>query len=248
MKFVKLFNLGEGINGSETFTGTNARQPATNASGRADITVGVHDDDFFKGQITNLSGIDVRLSLFTTWKGTDHLIHSHDLRAYESIEIKMPLRMMNVIVNGTVILHGMGVIVRPETKEEEAILWASAGLIERLNDGRYYRFPTYDHTDIATATTTTLATPASGATIRVYKITVSVQAAARPVVEWTDANGTSNINILGTLNFAGEGTFVYDFGDKGLENPNGANGLLRLLSNNTAVLDIDVISEDVVNQ
>lgn len=248
MKLVTIWNLGTGAVGTVLFTGTSSTEPATPSQGPVDVKVGVKDNDFFLGQISNLSGIDVQLNLMVEWQGDFRGIHAHDLRAYEAIDVRMPLKFLNVIVNGSALIHGMGVIVRPESKEEEAILFANAGLIERLTDGRYYRFPTYDHTDINTATTTTLATPVAGRTIRVYKITVATDGAAAPTLAWTDSDGTSNPNAIGTLRFAGEGVFVYDFGDKGLECPNGADGLLRVTSNNTAVLDIDVISEDVLNQ
>jgi len=240
--------MGNGISGSEIFTGTSNQMPAKPSQGKSDITVGIKEDDFFLGQVSNLSGIDVKLSLKSGWKGSDHMIHAHDLRAYESIDIRMPLRTLNVIVNGVVIIHGMGVVVRPETQQEEAVLWANSGLLERLHDGRYYSFKKYKHTEISSITTTTLVTPADGFAIRVYKITVSTIGKPEPRLQWTDQNGVSNINVIGKIMFSGKGTFVYDFGDKGLEIPNGINGLLRLVSDNTEDIEVDVIYSEVQYQ
>ncbi len=72
-----------------------------------------------------------------------------------------------------------------------------------------------------------------------------MQAPNRVELRWTDSDGTSNPNAIGVINFTGEGTFVYDFGDNGLLIPNGIDGLLRAITSTTAVTDIDVISEDV---
>lgn len=248
MKFVGLYNLGGGATGTELFTGTDPNV-LTNANSRQ---ISQRDDVFFIGQISNLSPVDVEIHLHTTFKGGSSGLHRHDLRAYESLEIRcIPLKELGVVLDGTALIHGMGVLVQPENETESAVLLANAGLVERLPDGRYYNFTTYDHTDIAAAETNTIATPSTDNALRVYKITISVQGANRVTLEWTDDDGTTDPNIIGTINFTAEGSFVYDFGDKGIPCPNGVNGvggLLRAITSTAAVTDIDVIYTNVQNQ
>ena len=73
---------------------------------------------------------------------------------------------------------------------------------------------------------------------------LSTQGAARPILQWTDSDGTSNVNIIGGPNYAAEGSWIWDFADECLHCPNGVGCLLRCVSNNTAVLDLDVITRD----
>jgi len=162
--------------------------------------------------------------------------------AYATVKFtKCAIESAHVAVNGTVRLRGIGfVTLDPLNTEATDQMLMISGVEIIQDDGRVNRYDTTTHTDISTATTTTVAAPTTGFTIRVYKITVAVQGAARPVVEWT-ASGGGSANVIGTLNFSAEGVFAYDFGDKGYVCENGVDGILRIISNNTAVLDIDVV-------
>lgn len=225
--------------GELSFTGTGLSQAATNSPVQICDVEGM----YFVGQIENVSAQECQIQL----NGFFSLSQRFRLRANESLRIRgWPLDFISVFVNGTVTLRGIGTILEAQNDEDTRLLLSTSNIIERAPSiGATFNFPTYEDTNITTATTTTVADPAANLTKRIYKLTVSCQSAARPVIQWTDSDGTSNVNILGTLNFAGEGSFVYDFGDDGLICPNGIDGLLRIVSNNTAVLDIDVVSEDV---
>ena len=227
----------EDSSGIKTYTGTSEIQSID------PVRICKDEDHFFVGQIENLSSVAGILIL----RGFGGLEQKFRLRGKESVRIRgCPIRELDMAVNGTIQLRGVGNVLLATSEEDRRELLLNSNIIERnATETGSLTFPTYDHTDISTATTTTLATPASDKIIRVYKITVAVQGASRPILRWTDSDGTSNPNIIGQANFTGEGSFVYDFGDEGLLCPNGIDGLLRLVSNNTAVLDIDVISEDV---
>jgi len=194
---------------------------------------------FFSGSIINMTPQECRLQITT--EGFQHVIIS--IPEYGGIHFKKhPMTSIRVAVNGTVRIKGFGFIVDEETKQDFAMLLANE-TIEVVNDvGRNNTFSDYTHTDITTATTTTITTPSTGHTLRIYKAMLSTQGAARPVLQWTDSDGTSNVNIIGGPNYGAEGSWIWDFGDRGLHCPNGVGGLLRLVSNNTAVLDVDVIS------
>ena len=194
---------------------------------------------FFSGSIINMTPQECRLQITT--EGFQHVIIS--IPEYGGIHFKKhPMTSIRVAVNGTVRIKGFGFIVDEENKQDFAMLLANE-TIEVVNGvGRNNTFSDYTHTDITTATTTTITTPSTGHTLRIYKVMVSVQGAARPVLQWTDSDGTSNVNIIGGPNYGAEGSWIWDFGDSGLHCPNGVGGLLRLVSNNTAVLDVDVIS------
>lgn len=229
-----------GQSGTEEFTGTSsvALLPANTRK------IVDYENQYFFGQISNLSNVDVRLSLKTLGLGSN--IHSHDLRAKESINIKcLPIQELGIIINGSVLVHGMGVIVEIDNSEDLArLISGGIGLFEELHDYRHYTFPLTDHTDIAAAQTTTLITPTTGKSIRVYKITVAVAAANNVTLRFTNA-AAGSADIIGTLIFASSGVFVYDFGDRGWENPNGEDGLLQAITSTAGDTDIDVIYEEV---
>lgn len=168
------------------------------------------------------------------------------IKGYEAIRFtKMPLQQIRVAVNGTVRLRGLGLITDPINDtdgHDRSMLNITSGLFLEAEAGRILIYDQETHTDIASATTTTVLDPTSGHTGRIYKITISTQGACRLTLETSDSDGSSNLHILGIVNFAGEGTFVYDFGDRGKTITNGVNGLVRVISNNTAVVDIDLIS------
>ncbi len=223
--------------GQRSFTGTDLIQEA------GSFGIGDTSNDFFVGQIENVSDVSAQIELV----GFGGLSQRFRLRPNEAIRVQgSPLSQVRVFVNGTVTLRVTGTIITADTIEEANMLLTQANIIERAaSTASVFSFPTYDHTDIAAATTTTIATPAAGLSIRVYKITVSVQGANRVELRWTDSDGTSNPNAIGVINFTAEGTFVYDFGDNGILIPNGIDGLLRAITSQAAVADIDVISEDV---
>jgi len=238
MKIEALWQLA-GQSGTEEFTGTNDVKllPANKRK------ICDPKDQYFFGQITNLSNDDIRLSV--ALHNVSSGVHTHDLRAKETLNIKgLPVDYIGVVVNGTVAVHGMGVIVNL-TEQELLNVLGQIGLYEDLHDFRYYGFPETAHTDINSATTTTLATPASGKTLRIYKITLSSQGAVNGLVVETTTSAGASAHIIGTINFPSAGTWVYDFGDRGWECPNGANGLLKLISVDATVLDVDVVYEDV---
>ena len=196
---------------------------------------------FFSGSIINMTPQECRLQITT--EGFQHVIIS--IPEYGGIHFKKhPMTSIRIAVNGTVRIKGFGFIVDEETPEDFAKLLANE-TIEVVNDvGRNKTYSDYTHSDISTATTTTAATPATGHTLRLYKAMLSTQGAARPILQWTDSDGTSNVNIIGGPNYAAEGSWIWDFADEGLHCPNGVGGLLRCVSNNTAVLDLDVITRD----
>ena len=196
---------------------------------------------FFSGSIINLTPQTCRLQITT--EGFQNVIIS--IPEYGGIHFKKhPMTSIRVAVNGTVRMKGFGFIVDEQTSEDFARLLANE-TIEVVSDiGRNNTYSDYTHSDITTATTTTAAIPATGFTLRLYKAMLSTQGAARPVLQWTDSDGTSNVNIIGGPNYGAEGSWIWDFGDRGLHCPNGVGGLLRLVSNNTAVLDLDVITRD----
>ncbi len=223
--------------GQRTFTGTDLIQEA------GSVEVGELALDFFVGQIENVSDQTCQLELV----GYRGLQQRFRLRPNEAVRVRgCPLSRVRVFVNGTVTLRGTGNVLRAENESDNTLLLLQSNIIERAaSTASVFVFSTYDHTDIVTATTTTIATPGAGFSIRILKITVAVQGANRVELRWTDSDGTSNPNAIGVINFTGEGTFVYDFGDNGLLIPNGIDGLLRAITSSTSVTDIDVISEDV---
>ena len=242
LRFVSAFELGE-INGTQTFTGTGLGTPAPDG----DIDVSDFNDEFFYGQIANIGNTDARITLVFAGEGVGFV--THQLRRQEVMTIEgIPLRAFRVFVDGTTTIKAQGFILKAENASDFIAAIHEAKIRESFNDlgaAAGLTFPTYDHTDIAAATTTTLATPVAADIIRVYKITIGVQAAIDVTLRWTDSDGSSNPNDIGTLPFGGKGVFVYDFGDRGLLCPNGADGLLRAITSNAIDVDIDVISEDV---
>ena len=197
---------------------------------------------FVSGVLINETPQDYNIKIV----GMDQEASIFRIRGFESIKFtKMPMSQLRVAVNGTIRLRGLGLITDPINDvdgHDRSMLNITSGLFLEPDVGRILIYNQKTHTDINTATTTTVLDPTAGRTGRLSKATISAQGACRLTLETTDADGSSNINILGIINFAGEGTFIYDFGDKGETITNGVNGLVRLISNNTAVVDIDLIS------
>ena len=235
METTGYFSPQSSIDGIVTIVGTDSIQFADllayAPSGRC----------FFSGTLVNMTPQEFRLKITT--EGFQDIIFS--VPEYGGIQLtKHPMTAVRIAVNGTCRIKGIGFIVDEETPEDFSKLLANENM-EVLNDvGRNTAYGNYTHTDITTATTTTVCSPATGYTVRIYKVMCSTQGAARPVLQWTDSDGTTNPNIIGGPNYGAEGSWIWDFGDRGLHCPNGVGGLLRLISNNTAVLDVDVISRD----
>jgi len=196
---------------------------------------------FFSGTLINMTPQLFRIQIMT--EGFENTIFS--VPEYGGIQFKKhPMTSVRVAVNGTCRIKGIGFIVDEESQADFNALLVNETM-EVLNEvGRNMTYSDYTHTDINTATTTTVATPSTGHTLRIYKAMCSTQGAARPIIQWTASDGTTDPNIIGGPNYGSEGSWIWDFGDRGLHCPNGVGGLLRLVSNNTAVLDVDVISRN----
>lgn len=243
MRQIAIWELA-GISGTEEFTGTSEIIISqANMRNMADNT----GNQYFFGQISNLSNIDCRLQLY--FSNNVGQMHTHDLRAKESFNIRgLPVTKMCVLVNGTVKVHGMGTIVEAETPSDHVLCIQNTTMEENLHYYRTYNFDQSAHTDIATATTTTLITPSdTDHEFRLYKLNITSDGATVVTIQATDSAG-ANPHILGTINFGGGGTYTYDFGDNGWSCPNGKAGLLRAISTNTANLDIDCIYVEASDQ
>ena len=243
MRQIAIWEL-EGISGTEEFTGTSDIQiTQENMRNIADDS----GNQYFFGQISNLSNIDCRLQLY--FANNIGQMHTHDLRAKESFDLNgLPVTRMCVLVNGTVKVHGMGTIVEAETPSDHILCITRSQMSEKLAYYRTYNFNKSSHTDINTATTTTLITPSSTHNeFRLYKLNITSDGATVVTIQTTDSAG-ANAHILGSINFGGGGTYTYDFGDNGWSCPNGKAGLLKAISTNTAVLDIDCIYVEADSQ
>ena len=165
--------------------------------------------------------------------------------AYAGIKLtKMPMQKLRVAVNGTIRLIALGFIVDPVPNDDEtaiAMLNTNSGLFIESDAGRSYVYDTATHTDISTATTTTILDPTTGYTARVRSISIAVSDACTVIVKWADS-ASANDQIIRQLNFSGVGSYIIDLGDKGQHNPQGVDGLLELVSDGTETFDVDVLS------
>ena len=229
----------EGISGTEEFTGTDdVTITQANTRNVGDDTL----NQYFMGQISNLSNIDCRIQLYF---GTQGQMHTHDLRAKESFNINgLPLTRMAVVVNGTVKVHGMGVILEAETPQDHIMLLSESYMQENLAYYRTYSFSNCTHTDITTATTTTIATPTANTCLRPFKVVMRSAGANIITVQSTDSDGTSNANIIGSYEFTAGGTAEINWGANGWTIPNGNDGLLRAVTTQAVVVDIDVTYDE----
>ena len=115
---------------------------------------------------------------------------------------------------------------------------------EKLPNAPVFNTDDYVRVNSAAAATVDLFVSGADEDFAVYKITASVAAANIIDLFWTDsANG--NVEFIGQLNFASQGTFVYDFPDSMLRNPNRQGGKLRMTTSTNAVTVIDVIGHEV---
>ena len=200
----------------------------------------------FTGQLSNLSRQLIHITFHGF--GSAQAFHKHDLRAYESIQLyNIPLATLGVHVPSgeSIGFHGMGTIWTAEDEDEYAIMGAKSGMFEALPNSPNFNTDSYTRVSSAAAATVDLVVSAAGTDFAVYKITASVTAANIIDLFWTDSvNG--NINFIGRLDFASAGTFVYDFPDSMLRNPNRQGGKLRMTTSTAAASTVDVIGHVVL--
>ena len=238
MKFVGMYNFGGG--GTEIITGiANENLPSHTEN------IGYNEKVLFSGEFTNLSRTLVHVTL--QGFGSAQNFHRHDLRAYESFIVKnVPLASVSIYVNAgeQIGFHGMGTLVEAEDEDEYAIMLAKSSMNEALPNS-----PQFDTDDYARVTSNAAATVdlfASGADddFALYKLTASVAAANIIDIFWTDS-ANANVEFIGQLNFASSGSFVYDFPEGMLRNPNRQGGKLRMTTSTNAVTVIDIIGHEV---
>ena len=230
------------------------------AGGGSEIIVGVANENLpshtenvcanekmlFTGQLANLSRQLIHITFHGF--GSAQAFHKHDLRAYESIQLyNIPLASLGVHVPAgeSIGFHGMGTIWTAEDEDEYAIMGAKSGMFEALPNSPNFNTDSYTRVNSAAAATADLVVSAAGTDFAVYKITASVAAANIIDLFWTDSTN-GNINFVGQLNFASAGTFVYDFPDSMLRNPNRQGGKLRMTTSTAAASVIDVVGHIVL--
>tara|TARA_R110002051_G_scaffold55674_2_gene103489 strand:- start:122 stop:850 length:729 start_codon:yes stop_codon:yes gene_type:complete len=200
----------------------------------------------FTGQFANLS----RQLIHITFGGfgSAQAFHKHDLRAYESIELyNIPLASMSLHMPPGLEcgFHGMGTIWTAQDEDEYAIMGAKSGMFEKLPNSPDFDTDSYTRVTSAAAATVDLVASTATDDFAVYKITASVAAANIIDLFWTDS-ANANIEFIGQLNFASNGTFVYDFPASMLRNPNRQGGKLRMTTSTTAATTVDVIGHIVL--
>ena len=200
----------------------------------------------FTGQFSNLS----RQLIHITFRGfgSAQAFHKHDLRAYESIQLyNVPLAAMSLhMPTGLQCgFHGMGTIWTAQDEDEYAIMGAKSGMFEALPNSPDFDTDSYTRVTQAAAATVDLVASGVNNDFAVYKLTISPVAAQVVDLFWTDsANG--NVAFIGNLNFAGAGTFVYDFPASLMRNPNRQGGKLRMTTSTAASTVVDVIGHVVL--
>jgi hypothetical protein len=238
MKFLGMWNFGGG--GTETVLGVaNFNLPSHTEN------VCYNEKTVFSGQITNLSRelIHVTVNGF----GSAQSFHRHDLRAYESLTLKnIPVDSMSIYVPPTLLcgVHGMGSLVECEDEDEYAIALAKSSMTEALPNSPNFNTDSYTRVTQAAAATVDLVVSAADDDFAAYKITVSPVAAQVVDLFWTNA-ANGNVQFIGNLNFASAGTFVYDFPDSLMRNPNRQGGKLRMTTSTAASTIVDVIGHVV---
>jgi hypothetical protein len=239
MQFLGMWNFGGG--GTETILGVaNPNLPSHTEN------VCFNEKVMFSGQITNLSRelIHVTINGF----GSAQSFHRHDLRAYESLTLQnIPVASMSIYVpTGQLCgVHGMGSLVQCEDEDEYAIALAKSGMFEALPNSPNFNTDSYTRVTQAAAATVDLVVSGALDDFAAYKITVSPTAAQIVDLFWTNA-ANGNVQFIGNLNFAGAGTFVYDFPDSMLRNPNRQGGKLRMTTSTAASTVVDVIGHIVL--
>jgi hypothetical protein len=238
MDFNGFYNFGGG--GTEIITGVaNDNLPSHTEN------VCANEKMLFTGQFANLS----RQLIHITFRGfgSAQAFHRHDLRAYESIQLyNIPLASMSVSVPAgeQIGFHGMGTIWTAQDEDEYAIMGAKSGMFEALPNSPNFDTDSYTRVNSAAAATVDLVTSTLVDDFAAYKITASVAAANVIDLFWTDS-ANANVAFIGQLNFASSGTFVYDFPDSMLRNPNRQGGKLRMTTSTGAATVVDVIGHIV---
>ena len=238
MEFNGFYNFGGG--GTEVIVGVaNENLPSHTEN------VCANEKMLFTGQFANLSRQLIHITFHGF--GSAQAFHRHDLRAYEAIQVyNVPISSVSVYVPSgeSIGIHGMGTIWSAQDEDEYAIMGAKSGMFEAL-PATNFNTDSYTRVNSAAAATVDLVVSTANDDFAVYKITASVAAANVIDLFWTDSvNG--NIEFIGQLNFASSGTFVYDFPDSMLRNPNRQGGKLRMTTSTAAVSVVDVIGHVVV--
>jgi len=193
---------------------------------------------YLTGVVINESDVEVFLR-FQGFNGT--VLHQHTLKPYAKLTVKnLSVEYLGFVSLSIAEVHVMLQKWEVASMEQIASL-PDVEFIDDQSDAPYRVFDQYTHTDIASATTTTIATPTTGQRLRVLQISVQSDAATIVTLQWTDSDGTSNVHIITKVQLTSAGTFIIPLGIDGLQCPNGTNGLLRAVSTNTANVDIDVI-------
>ena len=239
MEFNGFYNFAGG--GTETILGVaNDNLPSFTEN------VCANEKMLFTGQFSNLS----RQLIHITFQGfgSAQAFHKHDLRAYESIQLyNIPISSVSLHVPAgeTIGIHGMGSIWTAQDEDEYAIMGAKSGMFEALPNSPNFNTDSYTRVTQAAAATVDLVVSGANDDFAAYKITVSPVAAQVVDLFWTDSvNG--NVRFIGNLNFAGAGTFVYDFPDSMMRNPSRQGGKLRMTTSTAASTVVDVVGHIVL--
>ena len=238
MKFIGMYNFGGG--GTEVITGVANEQLPSHTE-----NIGYNEKVLFSGEFTNLSRTLVHITLVGF--GSAQNFHRHDLRAYESFVVKnVPLSSVSIYVNAgeQIGFHGMGTLVEAEDEDEYAIMLAKSSMNEKLPNSPVFDTDDYARVTQAAAATVDLFSSGTNEDFALYKLTASVAGANIIDIFWTDS-ANANVEFIGQLNFASSGTFVYDFPEGMLRNPNRQGGKLRMTTSTAAQAVIDVIGHDV---
>ena len=232
MRFVGMYNFGGG--GTEIITGVANEQLPSHTE-----NIGYNEKVLFSGEFTNLSRTLVHITLHGF--GSAQNFHRHDLRAYESFKVQnVPLASVSIYVNAgeQIGFHGMGTLVEAEDEDEYAICLAKSSMNEALPNSPQFDTDQYDRVTIAAATTADLVASGANEDYALYKLTISAAAAQVVDVFWTDS-ANANVEFIGKISFADEGTWVYDFDPAFLRNPNRQGGKLRYTTTTAASTTFD---------
>ena len=238
MEFNGFYNFGGG--GTETVVGVaNENLPSHTEN------VCANEKMLFTGQWANLSRQLIHITFHSF--GSAQAFHKHDLRAYEAIQVyNVPIASVAIHVPAgeTIGIHGMGTMWSAQDEDEYAIMGAKSGLFEHLPNSPNFNTDSYTRVTQAAAATVDLVVSAVDDDFAAYKITVSPVGAQVVDLFWTNA-ANGNIQFIGNLNFAGAGTFVYDFPDSLMRNPNRQGGKLRMTTSTAASTVVDVVGHIV---
>ena len=238
MKFQGMYNFGGG--GTEIVTGVaNENLPSHTEN------VCFNEKVMFTGQFANLSRELIHITI--RGFGSAQNFHRHDLRAFESFQVfNIPISSMSVYApTGQQIgFHGMGSLWEAEDEDEYAIMGAKSGMFEALPNSPVFNTDDYARVTSNAAATVDLFASGADEDFALYKLTASVAGANVIDIFWTDS-ANANVNFIGQLNFASSGTFVYDFPEGMLRNPNRQGGKLRMTTSTAAQAVIDVIGHEV---